>query len=73
MRHVGLCTVSGPVEKSGNLSLRIDRSAGSSRLQAFFSLDTSEQCSYVGSWTGRSAGTMDCSGAKGIPVTLSVQ
>jgi hypothetical protein len=72
MKHVGLCTVNGPVEKSGKLTLQINQSAGSSRLQAVLSLDDGDRCSYVGQWSGRSTGTMDCSGGKGIPLTLSV-
>jgi len=72
MKHVGLCTVNGPVEKSGKLTLQMNRSAGSSRLQAVLSLDDGDRCSYVGPWSGRSTGTMDCSGGKGIPLTLSV-
>jgi hypothetical protein len=72
MKHVGLCTVNGPVEKSGKLTLQMNQSAGSSRLQAVLSLDDGDRCSYVGPWSGRSTGTMDCSGGKGIPLTLSV-
>jgi hypothetical protein len=71
MKHVGLCTVNGPVEKSGKLTLQMNQSAGSSRLQAVLSLDDGDRCSYVGPWSGRSTGTMDCSGGKGIPLTLS--
>lgn len=73
MKHVGLCTVNGPVEKSGRLTLRINHSVASSRLQATLSLDGGDQCSYAGQWSGRSTGTMDCSMGKGIPVTLSVE
>jgi hypothetical protein len=72
MKHVGLCTVNGPVEKSGKLTLQMNQSAVSSRLQAVLSLDDGDRCSYVGPWSGRSTGTMDCSGGKGIPLTLSV-
>ena len=73
MKHVGLCTVNGPVEKSGKVTLHISQSAGSSRLQAVLSLDGGDQCSYAGHWSGRSTGTMDCSRAKGIPLALSVK
>ncbi len=73
MKHVGLCTVNGPVEKLGKLTLRINRSIGSSRLQATLSLDGGDQCSYAGQWSGSSTGTMDCSGGTGIPLTLSVE
>ena len=72
MKHVGLCTVNGPVEKSGKLTLQMNQSAGSSRLQAVLLLDDGDRCSYVGPWSGRSTGTMDCSEGKGIPLTLSV-
>jgi hypothetical protein len=69
MKHVGLCTVNGPVEKSGKLTLQMNQSAGSSRLQAVLSLDDGDRCSYVGPWSGRSTGTTE---GKGIPLTLSV-
>ncbi|HEY2183841.1 MAG TPA: hypothetical protein VGH39_02505 [Xanthobacteraceae bacterium] len=78
MKHVGLCTVNGPEEKSGKLTVQITRSAASSRLQASLLLDDGARCDYTGQWSGRSAGTkstgtMDCSNAKGIPLTLSAE
>jgi hypothetical protein len=73
MKHVGLCTVNGPVEKSGKFTLLIRRSAASSQLRATLSFDGGDECSYAGAWSGRSTGTMDCSGAKGIPLTLSAE
>jgi hypothetical protein len=71
MKHVGLCTVNGPVEKSGKLTLWI--SPGSTRLRATLSLNGGDQCSYAGQWSGTSTGTMDCSRGKGIPLTLSAE
>jgi len=73
MKHVGLCTVNGPVEKSGKLTLRMNQSAGPSRLQATLSIDGGDECSYAGQWSGRSTGTMDCSRGKGIPLTFSAK
>jgi hypothetical protein len=31
------------------------------------------QCTYSGSFSGQTKGTMDCTDAKGIPLTLSIK
>jgi hypothetical protein len=31
------------------------------------------QCSYSGSYAARTQGTMDCSDAKGIPISLTIK
>jgi hypothetical protein len=71
-KHVGLCAVSGPVEKSGDISFRISGWGPFARLDATMSFEQS-QCTYSGSFSGQTKGTMDCTDAKGIPLTLSIK
>lgn len=71
-KHTGLCTVNGPVEKSGDITFRISGWGPFSRLEATMSFEQS-QCTYSGSFSGGTKGTMDCTDAKGIPITLSIK
>ena len=71
-KHVGLCTVNGPVEKSGNIRFRISGWGPFTRIDATMSFEHS-LCSYSGSFSGRTNGTMDCSDAKGIPLSLTIK
>jgi len=71
-KHVGLCAVNGPVEKSGDISFRISGWGPFARLDATMSFEQS-QCTYSGSFSGQTKGTMDCTDAKGIPLTLSIK
>jgi hypothetical protein len=71
-KHVGLCAVNGPVEKSGNIKLRISGWGPFSRIDATMSFDQT-QCTYSGSYAAQTKGTMDCSDAKGIPITLTIK
>lgn len=71
-RHTGLCTVEGPVEKSGILSFRISGSGPLARISATISFN-GDQCSYRGAFSGETRGHMDCSNAKGIPLSLSIR
>jgi hypothetical protein len=70
-KHVGLCATNGPVEKSGNLKFRISGWGPFSRIDATMSFDQT-QCTYSGSYAAQTKGTMDCSDAKGIPITLTI-
>ena len=79
-RHVGLCSVSGPQEKPGDIRFRISSagsssriSAGSSsRIDAKISLDGAE-CVYSGDVSGSTRGHMDCPDAKGVPISISIR
>lgn len=71
-KHTGLCAVSGPVEKSGNISLKISGWGPFTKVDATMSFDKSE-CTYSGSLSGQTKGVMDCSDAKGIPITLTIK
>ena len=70
-RHVGLCSVNGPLEKSGEITFRLS-GIESSHIDAIILLDHS-QCFYSGDLSGSSTGNMDCSNAKGIPLSISVK
>ena len=68
-KHVGLCSVNGPQEKYGEITLRTYRSEKA--LNAAISLE-GVQCAYSGDFSGRSSGDMDCSDAKGIPLSFLI-
>lgn len=71
-KHVGLCTANGPVEKSGNIKFRISGWGPFSRIDATMSFERTE-CTYSGAFAAGTRGTMDCSDAKGIPITLTIR
>jgi hypothetical protein len=70
-KHVGLCSVNGPQEKYGEIRLRMYRSEKASRINAAISLE-GVQCAYSGDFSGRSSGDMDCSDAKGVPLSFLI-
>ncbi len=71
-KHTGLCTVNGPVEKSGDMKFRISGWGPFSRIDATMSFENTN-CTYSGSFSDGTRGTMDCTDAKGIPLTLSIK
>jgi hypothetical protein len=71
-RHVGLCSVSGPQEKPGEIRFRVRRSGPVSLIDATISLD-GVQCVYSADFSGSSNGHMDCSDAKGVPLSISIK
>lgn len=71
-KHVGLCSVNGPQEKYGEIRFRLSRSGPSSQIDATISLDGAH-CSYSGDFAGSSSGHMDCSDAKGVPISISIK
>jgi len=71
-KHVGLCAANGPVEKSGNIKVRISGWGPFSRIDATMSFEQT-QCTYSGSYAAQTRGTMDCSDARGIPITLTIK
>ena len=70
-RHVGVCNVNGPLEKFGEITFRLS-GLKASRIDAIILMDRS-QCVYSGDLSASSAGHMDCSNAKGIPLSISVK
>jgi hypothetical protein len=71
-KHVGLCSANGPEEKSGEIKFQIAKSSSSSRIQAAMTLDGA-QCTYNGEFSSGSSGHMDCTDAKGVPLSISIK
>jgi hypothetical protein len=69
-KHIGVCSANGPEEKRGELRAQIQKSGTMSRIDATLSLDA-VQCTYSGSFSDNTSGVMDCSDAKGVPLTFS--
>lgn len=71
-KHIGLCTVNGPVEKSGDIKFKLSGWGPFARIDATMSFEQT-QCTYSGRFSGETKGTMDCTDAKGIPLNLSIK
>ena len=71
-KHVGLCSVNGPQEKTGKIHFQIFGSGASSRIDATLWFDGA-QCKYSAALSDRSTGLMDCARADGVPLTLSLR
>ena len=70
-KHIGLCSVNGPEERSGKITFQVSGAGSSSRINATLSMDA-VQCTYIGNFSNSmSGGLMDCSDAKGVPLSLS--
>jgi len=70
MKHVGLCTTNGPVEKSGEIRFRRTGFL-SSRIEGLLTF-VGEKCTF----TARAAtyeGIMQCPGTRGVPLSLKVE
>jgi hypothetical protein len=72
LRHVGVCSPNGAVEKSGTLKFHISKSLWSSQIHATLLIDGA-QCTYNANLSKGSSGFMDCPGGASVPLTLSVQ
>jgi hypothetical protein len=70
--HIGLCSVNGPSQKSGDIRFRIHGTAPSARIDATMTFD-GNRCTYSGGLSGGSTGHMDCSDAKGVPLAISIR
>ena len=68
-KHVGLCSVQGAPEKSGELRLQISPAG---RINATFWVDDAP-CNYSAEFSPASSGYLECSQAKGIPLSLSIR
>jgi hypothetical protein len=69
LKHIGLCTQDGPVEKKGEMRLQI---SASSQLNATFSMPGTE-CTASGPLSDSYNGTMTCSDKQVIPLRLRVK
>ena len=71
-KHVGLCSVTGPQEKPGEIRIRLSKSGAVSEITAIVSFEGA-QCVYRGKFSGNSAGYMDCPDSKGIAFSISIK
>jgi hypothetical protein len=71
-KHVGLCSVNGPQEKPGAIRFRLSRLGSLSHIDATISFDGA-QCIYRGDLSDNFSGQMDCTNAKGVPLSLSIK
>jgi hypothetical protein len=69
LKHIGLCTQDGPVEKKGEIRLQI---SASSQLHATLSVPGTE-CTASGPLSDGYNGTMTCSDRQVIPLRLRVK
>jgi hypothetical protein len=69
LKHIGLCTQDGPLEKKGEMRLQI---SASSQLNATLSMPGTE-CTASGPLSDSYNGTMTCSDKQVIPLRLRVK
>jgi hypothetical protein len=68
-KHIGLCSVNGPVEKQGDIDIQIRRMGPWSRLKASVSFEQL-RCTYSGPYSETVTGFMACSDKTSLPLTL---
>src|SRR6185295_9608370 len=66
LKHVGLCSPNGPVEKSGTIAFRVSTSLWTTNIDATLLFD-GMQCRYKGKLSHGSEGFMNCSDGNAIP------
>jgi len=71
-KHVGLCSVTGPQEKRGEIRIRLSKLGTLSEINAIVSFEGA-QCVYRGKVSGNSAGYMDCPDSKGVSFSISIK
>jgi hypothetical protein len=71
-KHVGLCSVTGPQEKRGEIRIRLSKLGALSEINAIVSFEGA-QCVYRGKVSGNSAGYMDCPDSKGVSFSISIK
>jgi hypothetical protein len=71
VKHVGLCNPNGPVEKPGEIKLRV---SGLSRSTLDATLTFGGQtCTLRAFRADTVEGTMDCPDTRGVPITLTIK
>jgi hypothetical protein len=66
MKHVGLCTVDGPEQKTGEIQLQL---FGSSRIKATLLVD-GVACSYAGRKSDSYSGLLHCPERRDVPLRM---
>jgi hypothetical protein len=69
LRHVGLCSVNGVEEKSGELRLTVSRRAAG--IEGTLAMD-GDTCRIVASPSPSYSGLMSCRNAQGVPISFSI-
>jgi hypothetical protein len=72
MKHIGLCSQAGPEEKVAEIKLQMAKFGLLPRFHATMTMDGSV-CTFSGKFSDTYNGLMDCAGAKGVPITLSIK
>ena len=72
MKHTGLCSQDGPVEKTVTFRAKILRTRASARIDGIVVLNEAS-CTFGGPFAGGFNGAMDCPDAKGVPVTFILE
>ena len=71
--HIGLCSVDGPLVKSGQIKFEVSGSKSSSKIHAALFYEGA-WCAYDGKLSGLSShGFMRCSETDQIPITLTIK
>jgi hypothetical protein len=66
MKHVGICTVDGPEQKTGEMKLQLSRV---SRVKATLVVD-GVACAYVGRKSDAYTGTLRCGDQRDVPLLM---
>ena len=69
LRHVGLCSVNGPVEKSGVVRLTVSRK--NLAVEGTLSLKD-DTCRIVASASKSHSGLLNCRDGQGVPISFSI-
>lgn len=71
MKHIGVCTINGPVEKSGEIQFRRTGFL-SSWIEGRLTF-ADEQCTFRVRDGTTHEGVMECPGTRGVPLSLKVE
>ena len=66
MKHVGICTIDGPEQKTGNIKLHL---AASSRVKATLFID-GVACTYAGRKSDSYSGLLRCTDQRDVPLLM---
>jgi hypothetical protein len=70
LRHVGLCSVNGVEEKSGNIRLTMSRAPGAAEGTLAMEGDS---CRIVATQAPSYSGLLTCRNGQGVPITFSIE
>jgi hypothetical protein len=70
LRHIGLCSVNGAEEKSGEMRLTVSR--WTSGVEGTLAMD-GDSCKIVASSSPAYSGLLSCRNAQGVPISFSIE